>query len=94
MDNNQGSFDMEKFEQINEEIEKVVASTAQISAFTRRQNILSLNASIEAARAGEAGKGFAVVAMEVQRLAQDMDAINKDIVDKLQNLQKIIKSME
>lgn len=89
-----GASNAEIYAQINEEIEKVVASTSQISAFTRRQNILSLNASIEAARAGEAGKGFAVVAMEVQRLAQDMDAINKDIVTKLQNLQKLIKSIE
>ena len=94
MDTNQTSMDMDKMAAISDEIEKVVASTTQISAFTRRQNILSLNASIEAARAGEAGKGFAVVAMEVQKLAQDMDAINKEIVEKLQNLQKIIKDME
>lgn len=94
MDNTLGNEKVEIYSQINDEIEKVVASTAQISAFTRRQNILSLNASIEAARAGEAGKGFAVVAMEVQRLAQDMDSINKDIVAKLQNLQNLINSME
>ena len=80
-------------EKANVEIEEAVKSTSQISAFTRRQNILSLNASIEAARAGEAGKGFAVVAMEVQKLAQDMDRISKDIVVKLESLQETIKGM-
>ena len=52
------------------QIESANASTAIIGDFSRKQNILALNASIEAARAGDSGKGFAVVASEVQKLAR------------------------
>ena len=81
-------------EKANVQIEETVAAASQISAFARRQNILSLNASIEAARAGEAGKGFAVVAMEVQKLAQDMNGISQAIEEKLDGLKDTIKSMK
>ena len=44
--------------------------TKEIDGYSKRQQILALNASIEAARAGEAGKGFAVVASEIGSLAE------------------------
>jgi len=49
----------EGVDKASEQIEAANASTAKISEFSRKQNILALNASIEAARAGEAGKGLA-----------------------------------
>lgn len=80
-------------EKATSEIEDAMQSTKQIEGFSRRQGILSLNASIEAARAGEAGRGFAVVASEVQKLATGMEAANKDIKAKLNNLSETIHSL-
>lgn len=80
-------------EQVNIQIAEAVESTKQIDAFSKRQNILSLNASIEAARAGEAGKGFAVVAGEVQKLAVGMGEASSDIKAKLKALEAAVKSL-
>ena len=40
-----------------------------VSDFSRKTNMLAMNASIEAAHSGDAGKGFAVIAHEINALA-------------------------
>lgn len=77
-----------------EEIEAANASTSQIAAFSKKQNMLALNASIEAARAGEMGKGFAVVAAEVQQLASGMAETSKEIDLRLSSLTETINSLK
>ena len=75
------------------EIDAANVSTSQIAAFSKRQNMLALNASIEAARAGESGKGFAVVAAEVQKLAGGMAETSREINERLAHLTVTINEL-
>lgn len=68
-----------------------------IRNIAKQTNLLALNAAIEAARAGEAGKGFAVVADEINSLSAEssdatgkIDTILKDIIDTVDDTQKVI----
>lgn len=75
------------------EIDEANASTSKITGFSKKQNMLALNASIEAARAGEMGKGFAVVATEVRKLAEGMAVASKEITTKLDQLTQTINDL-
>ena len=74
-------------------IESANDSTKQIESISKRQTILSLNASIEAARSGEAGKGFAVVADEVKKLADSLTVVSKSISKDLREITQTISSL-
>ena len=73
-----------------EQLQTANDKVKQIDGFSKRQNILALNASIEAARAGDAGKGFAVVAEEVQKLAKGMGEASSAITKALNTATKTI----
>ena len=76
-----------------EEIGATNESNKIIKSISKKQNILSLNASIEAARAGDQGRGFAVVASEVQKLSVSMAAASEDISANLQRLTETITKL-
>lgn len=76
-----------------EQIDGANKNTEKISGFSKKQNMLALNASIEAARAGDAGKGFAVVATEVQKLATGMAEVSKEIETQLSLLTTTINDL-
>lgn len=80
--------------QAAEEIREANNSTAEIKAFSKKQNILALNASIESVRAGEAGRGFTVVAEEVQKLAKGMADSSAKIALQLSKLTDTINSLQ
>ncbi len=66
-----------------------------INSISSQTNLLALNASIEAARAGEAGRGFAVVAEEIRKLAEETQALTRNmgkLIDGIQNAS--VKSSE
>ena len=52
-----------------------------VSDFSRKTNMLAMNASIEAAHSGDAGKGFAVIAHEINNLAGQSSAQTQRIND-------------
>ena len=74
-------------------IAKATDKTKEIDGYSKRQQILALNASIEAARAGDQGKGFAVVATEVQKLARDMATSSEAIKKILGQLSHTINNL-
>lgn len=76
-------------------IGEIIQSISQIA---KQTNLLALNAAIEAARAGDAGRGFAVVADEINSLSaesaeatQKIDVILQDIVQTVENTNKVIE---
>ena len=75
------------------QIEEANASTKQLESISKRQTILSLNASIEAARSGAAGKGFAVVADEVKKLADSMNDVSKSISKALRGITQTVNNL-
>lgn len=69
-------------------LEDIKTSSAEIlnvikvvSDFSRKTNMLAMNASIEAAHSGDAGKGFAVIAHEINNLAGASGSQTEKITD-------------
>ena len=58
-----------------------------INAITDQTKVIAFNAALEAASAGDRGKRFAVVASEVNRLADDITALTKQIRQQVEGIQ-------
>ncbi|MDR2499841.1 MAG: methyl-accepting chemotaxis protein [Treponema sp.] len=64
-----------------------------INAITDQTKVIAFNAALEAASAGEKGKRFAVVAGEVNRLADDIAALTKQIREQVEEIQNSSSSL-
>lgn len=68
-------------ENIKNSSEEIMAIVKVVSDFSRRTNMLAMNASIEAAHSGAAGKGFSVIAHEIKKLAEASNTQSEKIND-------------
>lgn len=71
------------------EIDTIVGA---VHAITDQTKILAINATIEAVKAGDHGRGFAVVANEVKTLSQHTAHATRDVLDKIEAINRTCQS--
>jgi len=64
-----------------------------INMITDQTKVIAFNAALEAASAGERGKRFAVVASEVNRLADDIASLTRQIREQVEEIQNFSSSL-
>jgi methyl-accepting chemotaxis protein len=64
-----------------------------INTITDQTKVIAFNASLEAASAGDRGKRFSVVASEVNRLADDIASLTKQIREQIEEIKKSSSSL-
>jgi methyl-accepting chemotaxis protein len=64
-----------------------------INTITDQTKVIAFNAALEAASAGDKGKRFAVVANEVNRLADDIASLTKQIREQVEEIQSSSSSL-
>jgi methyl-accepting chemotaxis protein len=72
---------------LGNKIKKIRDIIITINTITDQTKVIAFNAALEAASAGERGKRFAVVASEVNRLADDITALTKQIREQADEIQ-------
>ncbi|MDR1837109.1 MAG: methyl-accepting chemotaxis protein [Treponema sp.] len=78
---------------LGNKIMKIRDIITTIYTITDQTKVIAFNASLEAASAGEKGKRFAVVAREVNRLADDIAALTKQIRSQADEIQSSSSSL-
>ena len=84
---------------LGNKIIKIRDIVKSINTITNQTKVIAFNAALEAASAGDRGKRFSVVANEVNRLADDIAALTRQIHEQVEEIQGsssslIIKSEE
>jgi len=64
-----------------------------INTITDQTKVIAFNAALEAASAGDTGKRFAVVAGEVNRLADNIDVLTRQIREQVEEIQSSSSSL-
>jgi methyl-accepting chemotaxis protein len=72
---------------LGNKITKIREIVNSINTITDQTKVIAFNAALEAASAGERGKRFAVVASEVNRLADDIASLTKQIRQQVEEIQ-------
>ncbi|MDR3174646.1 MAG: methyl-accepting chemotaxis protein [Treponema sp.] len=72
---------------LGNKITKILDIIRTINTITGQTKVISFNAAMEAAGAGDRGKRFSVVAAKVNRLADDIAALTRQIRDHIQAIQ-------
>jgi methyl-accepting chemotaxis protein len=78
---------------LGNKITKIQNFVKTINAITDQTKVIAFNAALEAASAGDKGKRFSVVANEVNRLADDIAALTKQIKDQIEEIQNSSSSL-
>jgi len=78
---------------LGNKISKIRDIVKSINAITDQTKVIAFNAALEAASAGDRGKRFAVVASEVNRLADDIAFLTKQIREQVEEIQSSSSSL-
>jgi len=79
--------------ELGNKITKIRDIITSINTITDQTKVIAFNAALEAASAGEHGKRFAVVSREVNRLADDIAVLTKQIREQVNEIQKSSSSL-
>ncbi|MDR2052433.1 MAG: methyl-accepting chemotaxis protein [Treponema sp.] len=78
---------------LGNKITKIQNIVRTINTITDQTKVIAFNAALEAASAGDRGKRFSVVASEVNRLADDIAALTKQIREQIEEIQNSSSSL-
>ena len=78
---------------LSNKVNKIRDIVRTINTITDQTKVIAFNAALEAASAGETGKRFAVVAGEVNRLADDIDVLTRQIREQVEEIQSSSSSL-
>ena len=78
---------------LGNKITKIRDIIKNINTITDQTKVIAFNAALEAASAGDRGKRFSVVASEVNRLADDIAALTKQIREQIEEIQGYSSSL-
>ena len=78
---------------LGNKILKIRDIVKNINTITDQTKVIAFNAALEAASAGERGKRFSVVASEVNRLADDISSLTRQIREQVEEIQNSSSSL-
>ena len=73
---------------LQESVAEIDTIVGTVHGITDQTKILAINATIEAVKAGEYGRGFTVVAGEVKKLSEDTALATKDVLAKIEAINR------